>query len=70
MLSLVAPKFRPAVLEPENHGRGIGRDMLTGRRPDDLAVVLENLLAIEAVAGRLMVQAAFNSFVGCFLAGF
>lgn len=37
--------------------------MLTGRCPDNLALVLENLLGFEGVARRLVVQTALDPLI-------
>ena len=64
----VAPGFRPTVLQPENHRRRIGRDMLPNRRADNLTLMLEYLLGFVGVASSLVVQAPLNAIVRRFLA--
>jgi len=65
----ISPVTLPAVLEPEDHGRRIGRNMLTGLRPDDLALILEDLFAIERITGSPMEQTALNPIVSRFFPG-
>lgn len=68
-LGLVPPILSPAVLQPEDRRGGVGRDMLFRGGPDDGALELKDLLGIEGVANRPMVQAALNSLVCSLLAG-
>lgn len=63
MMRLVAPLFRPAVLQPENLRRDVRRAMLARFGPNDLTAVIENLLAIECVANSALIQAALDPIV-------
>lgn len=68
MLLAIAPIVPATILEPEDAGRRVGRDVLRHWRADDSALELEDLLARVRVAYGLVVQAALYAIVGCLLA--
>jgi hypothetical protein len=64
----IAPILAAAVLEPEDAGGGVERDVLDIGHPHRPALVGENLLGVVAVADRALVERLLHSVVRRFLA--
>jgi hypothetical protein len=59
----ITPLVLAAVLEPEDRRRHIRRNMLETRGPNDLALIVEDLLGLKGVPNSAIKQTALNPIV-------